>query len=297
MRPTGPPQAETPARSARRCSELCVCAALSGVPMLSPAPLPHFHAQDLVALQQTDQLRSNMQKGASFSDFQEAPIHFMPTFKVERQAGLKYIYLRLPAWTDRVLWWAMRPTMGSQCTGYFSAQDVPSSDHKPVAAMFRVPLLEQEADLKSGPKLELRFVKLEVKGPLQSREIVHLMFQSSPSNLLTLNKSAIGTLQPCRTVGVNVEMSQGQPRREATAIWTDSALPKMRMWATVLEDLMHVCLKVKLMNYKNAVLGTAILPLSVVVRQLFKKNEGHFCIECTKNGHTVATLRGGIEIS
>lgn len=96
---------------------------------------------------------------------------------------------------------------------------------------------------------------------------------------------------------MNVEISDGESRREATAIWAGLALPRFRMVATVLEDLMHVCLKIKLMNYKNAVLGTAILPLSVVVMQLFKKNEGHFSTECTKNGHTVATLRGGIEIS
>ena len=46
---------------------------------------------------------------------------------------------RLPAWCDRVLWKSVFSSKKAEILDYYSAPEIASSDHKPVAALFRVP--------------------------------------------------------------------------------------------------------------------------------------------------------------
>lgn len=86
-----------------------------------------------------DQLHNQMMSKAVFHGFKEGTISFMPTFKVDRQKGHSYNPRRLPAWCDRVLWKSTLPSREAQVLDYYSVPEVSSSDHKPVAALFKVP--------------------------------------------------------------------------------------------------------------------------------------------------------------
>ncbi|KAI9033467.1 Endonuclease/exonuclease/phosphatase [Hyaloraphidium curvatum] len=84
-----------------------------------------------------DELAADRRSGLSFALFHEQPITFPPTFKRTRStAPPMYETKRLPAWCDRVLFHGMPGTVEGR--GYWSREDVGSSDHKPVAARFRI---------------------------------------------------------------------------------------------------------------------------------------------------------------
>lgn len=54
--------------------------------------------------------------------------------------GLQYNQKRSPAWCDRVLWRSNLPHKPAKCTSYSCQPSVATSDHKPVAAAFSLPL-------------------------------------------------------------------------------------------------------------------------------------------------------------
>ncbi|GAA5852023.1 hypothetical protein JCM8547_000130 [Rhodosporidiobolus lusitaniae] len=92
-------------------------------------------------LQRFDQLRIQQQHRLAFSDFEEAPITFPPTFKFD--VGTE-VYdtsekQRTPSWTDRILFLSIHER-SVQCERYESFPEVGMSDHKPVAAVLRVPV-------------------------------------------------------------------------------------------------------------------------------------------------------------
>lgn len=108
--------------------------------------------QKMIELIEKDQLRSEIVAKRAFAGFCEGDIHFMPTFKVdpshsmqnvdvqvERESGCVYNIKRLPAWCDRILWKSTLPSKSAEILNYYSVPEFPSSDHKPVAAHFKVP--------------------------------------------------------------------------------------------------------------------------------------------------------------
>lgn len=76
--------------------------------------------------------------------------------QVERRHGLGYLPQRSPAWCDRILYRSNLPLKQIKPVAYFSAPDVSSSDHKPVAAVLTVPTVwrtsvaEQEQQLRAA---------------------------------------------------------------------------------------------------------------------------------------------------
>lgn len=80
-----------------------------------------------------DQLKAAMRSGEAFPGFMEGPISHGPTFKVRRERGVVYNSERVPAYCDRVLWRSV-VGLGGAVSMVWSAPDVHSSDHKPVAA-------------------------------------------------------------------------------------------------------------------------------------------------------------------
>ena len=98
-----------------------------------------------------DQLRQQREAGRVFAGFFERDIRFRPTYKVDPQ-GQPYkegahsqpvVYdsskkKRVPGWTDRVLWKDVEGGGGVECVEYDSVEQVRSSDHFPVKAVFNV---------------------------------------------------------------------------------------------------------------------------------------------------------------
>ncbi|PFH51385.1 hypothetical protein AMATHDRAFT_74943 [Amanita thiersii Skay4041] len=91
-------------------------------------------ADALDALFAADQLRYAMDTGAAFAGYQEGPLLFRPTYRYD--VGTDNYdtsdKLRIPAWTDRVLY------LGSQLDlVIYSRAELQGSDHKPVYAIFK----------------------------------------------------------------------------------------------------------------------------------------------------------------
>lgn len=78
-----------------------------------------------------DQLTNEKSKGNVFKDFEEAPIHFNPTYKYDigtdnYDSSEKQ---RVPSWTDRILWKSRTPE-SVQCLEYNSVPALKGSDHR-----------------------------------------------------------------------------------------------------------------------------------------------------------------------
>ncbi|GAA5932015.1 uncharacterized protein JCM15063_001101 [Sporobolomyces koalae] len=88
-----------------------------------------------------DQLHIQKQHGLAFSDFEEAPLDFPPTYKFDRGTNVydSSEKQRVPSWTDRVLWLSLKRGEIS-ATSYESHPDCSISDHKPVSAVLRIPV-------------------------------------------------------------------------------------------------------------------------------------------------------------
>jgi hypothetical protein len=85
-------------------------------------------------LMEFDQLKMAISSGDAFPLFMEGPIFHEPTFKVKKGVkGVAYNSERVPAFCDRVLWRSVAG-LGGTVSMVWSAPEVYSSDHKPVAA-------------------------------------------------------------------------------------------------------------------------------------------------------------------
>jgi hypothetical protein len=83
-----------------------------------------------------DQLTWSMNNKLAFEDLIEGPLHFKPTYKLDRDSddydtGPKR---RIPAWTDRILY----VDRGLQCLAYNADMSLRTSDHRPVYASFKL---------------------------------------------------------------------------------------------------------------------------------------------------------------
>ncbi len=79
--------------------------------------------------------------------FEEAAVAFNPTYKYEPFTGTYSIKKnRVPSWTDRILW---RHPAGQdkaiQAEVYAAVEQVNCSDHRPIAAHFKVMVKEGDA--------------------------------------------------------------------------------------------------------------------------------------------------------
>ncbi|KAG0569588.1 hypothetical protein KC19_6G101000 [Ceratodon purpureus] len=110
---------------------------------------------DWTSLLRKDQLKLEQGEGRVFSDWQEGPIYFPPTYKYINgsdqyscgnctSSGSSSSKRRSPAWCDRVLWYGQ----GLQQLDY-SRNDSKLSDHRAVTAMFTA-----EVEVVSRKKLK-----------------------------------------------------------------------------------------------------------------------------------------------
>lgn len=90
-------------------------------------------------LNDADQLRAEMEKGGAFSELQESPLLFYPTYKYDKGTS-NYDTSekqRVPSWTDRILYRSVNKD-GLKALNYGSVMDIFVSDHKPVFSTFKV---------------------------------------------------------------------------------------------------------------------------------------------------------------
>ncbi|KAJ1563226.1 inositol polyphosphate 5-phosphatase [Cladochytrium tenue] len=97
-----------------------------------------------------DQLSHELRRGAAFAGFFEAPIDFLPTYKLDRTSNGGYDTsrkARIPSWTDRILVRAAADRgLRADVEAYGCRDGHGFSDHRPVAAVCRL-----LADAHSAP--------------------------------------------------------------------------------------------------------------------------------------------------
>lgn len=88
-----------------------------------------------------DQLTTEMSRGSIFKGFQEADIHFRPSYKFDigKDSYDTTSKQRTPSYTDRVVF-RSRYKDDIQAVKYSSCPVIKTSDHRPVFALFRVKL-------------------------------------------------------------------------------------------------------------------------------------------------------------
>ncbi|KAJ8260526.1 hypothetical protein COCON_G00162490 [Conger conger] len=92
-------------------------------------------------LLQYDQLSKEMGDGSVFKGFQEAPIHFLPTYKFDIGSDVydSTSKQRTPSYTDRILY-RSRQRDDIKTVKYTSCSSIKTSDHRPVIGIFQVKL-------------------------------------------------------------------------------------------------------------------------------------------------------------
>ncbi|XP_027134241.1 phosphatidylinositol polyphosphate 5-phosphatase type IV [Larimichthys crocea] len=98
-------------------------------------------AGDMGPLLAHDQLSKEMKDGSIFKGFQEAPIHFFPTYKFDIGCDIydTTSKQRTPSYTDRILF-RNRQADDIKVDKYTSCSNIKTSDHRPVIGVFQVKL-------------------------------------------------------------------------------------------------------------------------------------------------------------
>ena len=101
-----------------------------------------------------DQLFIEKNRNATFSGFDEGPLHFYPTYKFDPGTDTYDTSKkkRSPSWTDRVLWRCnSKSTHPIQIIEYVSVLELKMSDHRPVRAGFEVNIdIRKKKIMKEG---------------------------------------------------------------------------------------------------------------------------------------------------
>lgn len=155
----------------------------------------HVDARDWPALLAADQLTRERQAARVFANFQEAPINFPPTFKIDPRTG-RYSSARVPSYCDRILWHSL-PARVDFVTNrrYEPLPEFRQSDHVPVVAEFDLvvppaPRPSRNLSLPKGlrPVLEFRLVRF-VKGKRSAERLRRHQMEHSSSPLRRLAHS------------------------------------------------------------------------------------------------------------
>lgn len=131
---------------------------------------------DMAALLQSDQLSSEMQDGSIFKGFQEAPIHFLPTYKFDIGCDVydTTSKQRTPSYTDRILF-RNRQVDDIKVVKYTSCSSIKTSDHRPVIGVFQVKLRPGRDNIPLGGgqfdrSLYLEGIRRRISRELKRRE-------------------------------------------------------------------------------------------------------------------------------
>ncbi|XP_016383364.1 72 kDa inositol polyphosphate 5-phosphatase-like [Sinocyclocheilus rhinocerous] len=131
---------------------------------------------DMSPLLQHDQLLKEMKEGSIFKGFQEASIHFPPTYKFDIGCDVydTTTKQRTPSYTDRILY-RNRQADDIKVVKYMSCLSIKTSDHRPVIGMFQVKLRPGRDNIPLGAgqfdrSLYLEGIRRRITRELKKRE-------------------------------------------------------------------------------------------------------------------------------
>ncbi|KAF4112888.1 phosphatidylinositol polyphosphate 5-phosphatase type IV [Onychostoma macrolepis] len=131
---------------------------------------------DMSALLQHDQLLKELKEGSIFKGFQEASIHFPPTYKFDIGCDVydTTTKQRTPSYTDRILY-RNRQADDIKVVKYTSCLSIKTSDHRPVIGMFQVKLRPGRDNIPLGAgqfdrSLYLEGIRRRITRELKKRE-------------------------------------------------------------------------------------------------------------------------------
>uniref|UniRef100_A0A671Y2E8 Phosphatidylinositol polyphosphate 5-phosphatase type IV n=1 Tax=Sparus aurata TaxID=8175 RepID=A0A671Y2E8_SPAAU len=141
---------------------------------------------DMGPLLEHDQLCKEMNDGSIFKGFQEAPIHFLPTYKFDIGCDIydTTSKQRTPSYTDRILF-RSRQADDIKVVKYTSCSSIKTSDHRPVIALpFKnIPIPLGAGQFDRG--LYLEGIRRRITRELKRREA--MKNQSSSSTICTIS--------------------------------------------------------------------------------------------------------------
>ncbi|KAM9393039.1 phosphatidylinositol polyphosphate 5-phosphatase type IV [Pholidichthys leucotaenia] len=145
---------------------------------------------DMNPLLEHDQLYKEMKDGAIFKGFQEATIHFFPTYKFDIGCDIydTTSKQRTPSYTDRILFRNRQPN-DINVVKYTSCSNIKTSDHRPVIGVFQVKLRPGRDNIPLGAgqfdrSLYLEGIKRRITRELKRREA---MKNQSSSTICTIS--------------------------------------------------------------------------------------------------------------
>ncbi|XP_049619136.1 phosphatidylinositol polyphosphate 5-phosphatase type IV [Syngnathus scovelli] len=131
---------------------------------------------DMDALMEHDQLSKEMKDGSIFKGFQEANIHFPPTYKFDIGSDVydSSAKQRTPSYTDRILF-RTRYADDIHVLKYASCSSIKTSDHRPVIGIYHVKLKAGRDTIPLGAgqfdrSLYLEGIKRRISRELKMRE-------------------------------------------------------------------------------------------------------------------------------
>lgn len=145
---------------------------------------------DMGPLLEHDQLSKEMKDGSIFKGFQEAPIHFLPTYKFDIGCDIydTTSKQRTPSYTDRILY-RSRQADDIKVVKYNSCSSIKTSDHRPVISVFQVKLRPGRDNIPLGAGqfdrgLYLEGIRRRITRELKRREA---MKNQSSSTICTIS--------------------------------------------------------------------------------------------------------------
>ncbi|CAM9306672.1 unnamed protein product [Lampetra planeri] len=133
-------------------------------------------ADNMRPLVEYDQLSKEMKDGSIFTGFQEAQIHFLPTYKFDIGCDVydTTTKQRTPSYTDRILF-RNRQAGDIKVVKYSSCSSIRTSDHRPVIGVFQVKLRPGRDNIPLGAgqfdrSLYLEGIRRRITRELKRRE-------------------------------------------------------------------------------------------------------------------------------
>eukprot|EP00123_Amoebidium_parasiticum_P003793 comp15106_c1_seq1/m.11767 comp15106_c1_seq1/g.11767 ORF comp15106_c1_seq1/g.11767 comp15106_c1_seq1/m.11767 type:complete len:309 (-) comp15106_c1_seq1:851-1777(-) len=134
-----------------------------------------INLEDWPTLHEIDQLNVERAAGRVFAGFEEAPLEFAPTFKMNRNRGT-YDEQRIPSWCDRILW-KTPPGQPLSVLQYGSCREIRTSDHRPVYGTYLIGLHLRHVPLTTHPPLIIRLSEIVItplpEAPAMSKPTLH----------------------------------------------------------------------------------------------------------------------------
>ncbi|KAJ3604499.1 hypothetical protein NHX12_029239 [Muraenolepis orangiensis] len=133
---------------------------------------------DMTPLLEHDQLAKEMKDGSIFKGFQEASIHFLPTYKFDIGCDVydTTSKQRTPSYTDRIVF-RSRQADDIRVVKYSCCSSLRTSDHRPVVGVFQVKLRPGRDNIPLGAGqfdrgLYLEGIRRRITRELKRREVM-----------------------------------------------------------------------------------------------------------------------------